>query len=626
MRLSIKQASAETRQAEAAIQAALQSVAKCYRKQLLITMKEAVFDRKALAKFKHMPVDVTTFIEDEYYMNAKGTIYPEIMKHLVEMNEGDYDEIVCTGGIGAGKSTVALYTTAYQLYLLSCMANPQRYFGLDPTHEILIVFQSLNKALAEELDYERFKQMIKASKYFTEQFTYNRHVETQLEFPNRIVVKPVSGAETGAIGQNVIGGLIDEVNFMANVQKSSKNEGQNYDQATALYNSVARRRKSRFMNKGRLPGRLCLVSSRRHPGQFTDIKEEEAKSNPRIYIYDKRVWEVKPDGYSGETFRVFIGDDFRKPYVLDKDAVPSDADIEAKLVDTIPIEYWSDFAGPKADIIKALRDIAGKSTLARHPLMQSRELVAQCFGRRHSIFASDCTDFVSSRPQIRGSLIGVNREHPRWAHIDLGLTSDHAGVTIGHVPRFVDITRGDGIVEVLPHVEIDGFLEIPPPHNGEIDFASIRMVLYKLREMGLPIRWVSMDSFQSVDSMQILRSKGFVVGYQSIDTNTTPYELTKQALYDNRVTAPTCKKVIKELLSLERDTRTGKIDHPANGSKDVADSFAGVVYGLTTRREVWGQHRVALMQTHSLSSLIRDQKPAEGNTRSLSNNNQKEFR
>jgi hypothetical protein len=594
-----------------AIKKQLASVAKPYRAHMSIILKESAQNPKALHKYKTIPVDLQTFIEDPDYMKAKGSIYPVIMDHLREINEGDYDEIVCTGGIGAGKSTIALYTQAYQLYLLSCMANPHRYFGLDPTHEILIIFQSLNQKLAEELDYERFKQMVKASPYFSQHFPFDKGIESQLEFPNRIVVRPVSGAETAAIGQNVIGGLIDEVNFMAKVNKSAKADGAQYDQAMALYTSIARRRKSRFMDNGRLPGRLCLVSSRRHPGQFTDVKEEEAKTNPRIYVYDKRVWEVKPSGYCGQKFRVFIGDDFRRPKVLEPGEQYAEAD--KNLIDEVPIEYLSDFSGPKADIIKALRDIAGKSTLARYPLMSSRELVAQCFGKRHSVFApsdptvqADDVDFVVRRPKVRPSMVKHNPEWPRWAHIDLGLRSDHAGLTIGHVPKFVDVMRSDGIVETLPQVEIDGFLDIAPPKNGEIDFAQIRSVLYKLRDMGMPIRWVSLDSFQSVDTMQILRSKGFVVGYQSIDTTPVPYELTKQALYDNRVVAPDCNKVMRELLSLERDPATGKIDHPVSGSKDVADSFAGVVFGLTTRREVWGQHRVPLMVTHSLASPIQN--------------------
>jgi len=43
---------------------------------------------------------------------------------------------------------------------------------------------------------------------------------------------------------------------------------------------------------------------------------------------------------------------------------------------------------------------------------------------------------------------------------------------------------------------------------------------------------------------------------------------------------------------LEQNERTGKIDHPPAGSKDLTDSMAGVVYGLTTRREIWAAHKV----------------------------------
>lgn len=590
---------------QALIKAELQKVPKEHRKIVLQTMKEvAAGDTKALTKYKHMPVDVETFINDPYYMNAEKIVYPVVKEAIIEVNEGDYDEVVCTGGIGSGKSTLALYTQAYQLYLLSCMANPHEYFGLDPSSEILMVFQSLNKELAEDLDYARFKTMIKSCKYFEEQFSYSPWIESQLEFPNRIVVKPVSGAETGAIGQNVIGGLIDEINFMAVIENAKAGEGGTYDQATALYNSIARRRKSRFMKKGRLPGRLCLVSSRRHPGQFTDVKEEEAKVNPRIYIYDKRVWEVKPDDYSGEKFPVFIGDEFRKPRVLNKDEEIKDED--RPLIDMIPIEYWNEFAGPKCDLIKSLRDIAGKSTLARYPFIPNRDLVSKCFNKRKNVFAIDCINFVDVKPAVFAAMARLRPNCPRWVHIDLGLTSDSAGIVIGHVPGFREMNRGDGFIEQLPIIELDGVLEVEPPAGGEIDFASIRRILYRLRDMGLNLKWASLDSFQSVDTMQILRQQGFVVGYQSIDTTNLPYDVTKQALYDGRVVGPEAPKLIRELLSLEKDLKRGKIDHPAHGSKDLSDALAGVTFGLTTRREIWAQFGVPITQAYSVSSIIAD--------------------
>ena len=40
--------------------------------------------------------------------------------------------------------------------------------------------------------------------------------------------------------------------------------------------------------------------------------------------------------------------------------------------------------------------------------------------------------------------------------------------------------------------------------------------------------------------------------------------------------------------------QTGLIDHPPNFSKDCSDAVAGVVFGLTYRREVWVRHGVPM--------------------------------
>jgi hypothetical protein len=41
---------------------------------------------------------------------------------------------------------------------------------------------------------------------------------------------------------------------------------------------------------------------------------------------------------------------------------------------------------------------------------------------------------------------------------------------------------------------------------------------------------------------------------------------------------------------LERDPKTGKVDHPADASKDCSDAIAGVAFGLTMQREIWHLH------------------------------------
>lgn len=539
----------------------------------------------------HEPVGIIDFIEDKEFLNAKGVLYPAVLREMKELNSGNYVEAVLTGAIGTGKTTIALYTTAYQLYLLSCMHKPHAIFGLDPASEILMIFQSITEKLAKSVDYMRFKSMIDNSPYFKAHFPYDNSIESEMRFPNRIIVKPVSGADTAAIGQNVMGGIIDELNYMALVENSKASvDGGTYDQAVAVYNSISRRRKSRFMNQGKLPGILCLVSSKRYPGQFTDVKEEEALTDKTIFVYNKRVWDIKPDAFIGDWFKVFPGDETRKPRILEPKEKLSDEDL--LLVEDIPVEYRTEF---EHDIINALREIAGLSTLAKHPFMMETEAVANCFGTHHSILSRDDVDFVETQLEIYPKRFEF-QEYPRWAHLDLAVTGDSVGLAVGCVTGFESVKRSATESERLPTIRMDFTLEIKPPKGGEIKFFKIRSLLYKLRELGLAIKWVSFDSYQSRDSIQILRQKGFMTGEQSMDKNTTAYDITKAAFYDGRVEVPEHERALHEMISLERDVKRGKVDHPPNGSKDVADAIAGVVYGLTMRKEIWIQHGVPIFE------------------------------
>jgi hypothetical protein len=71
----------------------------------------------------------------------------------------------------------------------------------------------------------------------------------------------------------------------------------------------------------------------------------------------------------------------------------------------------------------------------------------------------------------------------------------------------------------------------------------------------------------------------------------------KTAVYDGRVEAPFHPLALDELTRLERDPKTGKIDHPSiDGSKDVADAMACVAFGLSLQTEVWAQFNVPLYE------------------------------
>ena len=79
--------------------------------------------------------------------------------------------------------------------------------------------------------------------------------------------------------------------------------------------------------------------------------------------------------------------------------------------------------------------------------------------------------------------------------------------------------------------------------------------------------------------------------------------MTKQAFYDDRILAPKHEKALKEMVTLEFDAKHLTIDHPPQGSKDVSDSMAGVVFGLTMRRELW--HRFNVPTSRMPASLAK---------------------
>ena len=255
------------------------------------------------------PVYPKKFVEGEHFMNAKGVLYSVVMKEFQKLNSGKYTEAICTGAIGVGKTTIALYTIAYQLYLLSCMKDPHAKFKLDPASEIVILFQSINAKLAKNVDFKNFRKLIKGSPYFQNNFRPLSMSSSEICFPNGIVVRTGSGLATTALGQNIFACLIDEVNFMAvNSQSLKSEDGGVYDQAKAIHNSISTRRKSRFMRGGKLYGMICISSSRRYPDEFTDRLERQARAEllstgkTSTFIFDKRLWDVKPEEFGLKRF------------------------------------------------------------------------------------------------------------------------------------------------------------------------------------------------------------------------------------------------------------------------------------------------------------------------------------
>jgi len=299
-----------------------------------------------------------------------------------------------------------------------------------------------------------------------------------------------------------------------------------------------------------------------------------------------------------ERFHVFIGDEARRPRILEAGEKEKLGPSYDGLVVAIPMDFLDDF---ERDILSSLRDIAGVATLAKHPFIVNRESIKNSMRKTHICFSQERVDFRETKLEIDPEKF-FKPNLPRFFHCDLALTGDSAGFAIGTVTGFTSVSSVEGTVELLPMIHVDALLEIAPPKGGEIMLFKIRDVIHALRKLGMNIRWGTFDQFQSRDSMQLLKQAGLAVGYQSVDLNATPYDFVKNALYDKRLSLPQHHKCAIELASLEKIVKKNKVDHPPGGSKDVSDALAGVVYGCTMRREMWALHGVNAV---SLPSSIK---------------------
>lgn len=105
--------------------------------------------------YEEIPVDLTTFLcSDTYlgnYTNHGKDIYETWKRELAYIhNPATFcDQWAITGSTGTGKSTVATYSLAYELYKLMCLKNPNRFY-LNANETIWILFFNLNLKLAEK--------------------------------------------------------------------------------------------------------------------------------------------------------------------------------------------------------------------------------------------------------------------------------------------------------------------------------------------------------------------------------------------------------------------------------------------------------------------------------------------
>jgi len=551
--------------------------------------------------YDEIPVDFDTFISDDQYL-GKSTrngqfLYPFWKNETKKIfSRSDINEVALSGSIGIGKSTAACIMMAYHLYRTMCMKDPQSFFNLSPGSEITYAFLNNTLSSSYGVGFNTVQSFLKESPWFLKHGTLvGRNDPTY--YPEKGFGFLVGSRPQHTLGRHIISAMIDEVSF-------APGQNVNYEKSKImnLYTNIRRRMESRFMVQGHMYGLLFLVSSKATDSSFLEayIADQVRKGYP-IYVVDQPLWKVKPGAYSGKFFKVAVGNKYLKSRVI-KASSPEDLKTQIEGLEKqglrildVPIEHEQAF---DQDIDKALQDIAGISTSVVTKAFSSERLMKCVSEELENPFSNDIVtlgmnDNLRLQDFFDGSKIPDNiKGAPVFIHLDASVSGDKSGLSGVAIAGTKTVqqfsTDIDNVVETVELKYQQVFtVSIKAPSDSEISFEKTRQFIYYLKdEVGLNIKIVTTDGFQSVDTRQILSTKGYNVGYTSLDRTPDGYDTLRSAINDQRVVLlKGCNLLYEEITDLEKDNMTRKYDHPINGSKDAADSLAGALFDASKYKD-----------------------------------------
>lgn len=546
------------------------------------------FEKVWLEDYEEIPVDIDTFLEDPEYLGKatrNGTqIYPfwrQQLREIFAYGDTDYEEIAFTGAIGIGKTQIAVYAISYLLYRVLCLKHPQRYFGFADTDDIAFFFFNATVALAEAVGFSRLHNCCMESPWFLAHGTVKGSKDNPYYVPGKhIVIKAGSNASHG-LGQQIFCGFLDEVNFAPGSNTSIEKS-----KIMHTYTSVKARIASRFIRNGKLLGKMFLVSSKKAQDDFLEVYLDMRKKDDdadKLYIVDEPLWVVKPnDTYSGKMFQVAYGSKQLTPRVVEEGE-----DLEAlrqlgyEILD-VPVELEPQF---RLNIITALQDLAGKA-LAGTTSYFTYKVISGCYTDRPNPFSAEvleigCMDHMEYQDFINLDLIPKDYFHkPMAIHLDTSLKHDITGISAACYVDNVLADTDDGTIEKRVYAQVFS-VGIKAPPGTEISMAKNRRFIYWLRSVGFNIAIISTDTYQTAEMHQILKDKGFETAIRSLDRTPEGYNILREAMMEHRISMINHHALENELIYLQRDTSSGRLDHPANGSKDISDSLAGCIWDLS---------------------------------------------
>lgn len=564
-----------------------------------LTGTSRIADACAGMEWEEVPLPIEEWLESKHHIgDLKDSIYPVLKKDIIELFKGDYHEVILTGSTRWGKdffSTTCIVRLLYELY---CLRDPARSMGLGAGESIHVVPISRTAQQARRIVFGGITSKLNLAPWWRGKF---KETLDYIEFPGkRITIVGGASGDAAALGLNVYTALVDEGNFMGAVKASEAAKsagGKTYDRAQMICDALVRRIQGTYKHSA-VKGMLFLISSKRATDDFTErrIREHIKNGTTRgVFIRDYATWHVRPEPFKKQKwYRCSVSSTEGRCRILTEGEKPP----EDALVFDFPHDFLTEF---QRDPAGATRDIAGIATDTYAPFVADRAAIdamfdehrPQVFGQREWDMGSpiqiNWDDVITT--SARNERVPVCCTNaPRHVHIDLSKNMCATGFNLLHQAGTTQVVRidesGKKSIEEAPVFHIDGMLRVIAGGANEIDHSEIRGLVYRLNEGGFHIRSISMDHWMSVPNMQLFKKQGFRVAEISTWKKIDPYETARGALYEGRIYCPPHEKLADEIRALELDPKRPhdkpRVIAPHNGTKDLADAWAGGIYYVAT--------------------------------------------
>lgn len=554
---------------------------------------------KVKAKLIRPIVSIEEWLSNPFYLGDEVyAIRPYVRETLLDYFKNHRHEFIFTGASRTGKSYCARILILRYLYEMSCYENFPCLFGLSPSTLPKIVWFAFTKGKSDSTGIGALIRMIDKIPYFAQPEIKRKDVNSIIDFP---FCQIFPGSQVShAIGEDLIGAVLDEAN-VRNVAQGSEVE-----EAYQMFTEIQQRSVMTFSKNGVWGGFSGIISSATTTSSFTAIQVEKNRNNPDCTIMECAVYEANPEQYSKEKFKVFIGNQMIKPFILDSISADVTALINTAYgmsVETFQMQHPELFIDVPCSIRKFYEDNLGYAIMNMSGKVQSGgatwinnqkyikmlwnddrkpiPIELPCIGIFDEVDWTKWLDEEFTMSMYHGENV--------YIHVDPSQTNDHFGFSA----LYWD-SEACKIRSLLTH---EFTIDKSKPEN-QVDQTKIWSLIMLLKDWGANIKLVTGDHYAKDYIIPQAKMQKDICGmtgeYYSADTDDmvaylTMYNYMKVGMYS----IPYYEQLEYELKNLQRDLGTGKIDHPHNKDssnpvyfKDCSDAFAVASFHIYTRERV----------------------------------------